>query len=1149
MDEEQILIDLGPEILSGNAALWLGPSWQLPKTEIATRLASISWLAVWSESKNSDLASLLRETWSSNDRLKRRVVVEVPGRIADTLGSYFALSEVCPIFYLQGREDSWDTLPAREKRRARDEQVDVITKLRNATLVLVGFSRAEEIVTIIRDELPLGNTALRFIVIGLPAAEREVLSHNLSIAGPAERTTLHLVSEDLTTFVAALDHLFVSRPPRVRAIRAGKTEIDLSPVLEREHPIDQDFFVLTTEVLRAPEKVEDRATLAENLVAGRTAPWRAFAHDVQWKRDPRFSSDTVKFLRDVLRSASPVVTCVNMAAEPGSGLTTFLMEVAFRLAQSGYPTLVAKPGLTRINYDLLRTFLEHLSALQSETTPAVLVFDDSERSFDAPTGIQEMVQRLAKDGRRVLVVRGVVVRVGEALNREIRQSKGILSGRESDRLREDWISNPLRASLSPGEQESLVDWAVTYWQIPRSVLQHAIVTWGADWTAESDPPPLLVCLYFLLHDQLRSATNLGQHLFTRLEPLLQESKLPQDDSQTTGDTGALSGAALAEAAASLQRHFRSGLGHTETFGTDFGRYEAATLCVALAVLGALRIPAPRPVLSAITDLSAAQLNAILIALERIDLVRTSIDSAVEHGSAHLARLAYYTDVERVGLRHPTFGRLLLEWLLGSHGTEQMNLFSCNLLKKLTERIGDRNLPAYPIQLLTPLLQQVKLSQATLSFVEEICVRFLRLQRVRGSHYHQWQWSETDTVLDVVSSIPEAVARQSSVILHTRAITRYKSCRPSLNLDECRQRYELASEDLRLALDRSRKVPNGERPEYVITSHGLLYQGWARQERDRGAPARVTELRLLARQYLRDALRVGGDRENPYAAFGLAGLLIEDCEQRNVTTDEELANSLSEALDLLQIEPEPTFEVEWTELRQRALALLSSNTVDAVINNLKLADDELGVALEALRILGGIIPVETTTHNSDQIDRAWRILSDSGLEFKKSSQLATLLRYALFSVMPKRASEPAYEERFRLIEKLEGSRYLERPLWLFDYAMLAVQSGRVKIGLEAFRRLRRGGKFLEVPLERSRLLANPDKPTEVRIVRFQVVRTDDQEDKGWARVVDPAGFPDPVPFPPRLFLAAGSPTASGATLIGRLRIRPAGPIAEPMRPAG
>ena len=169
-----------------------------------------------------------------------------------------------------------------------------------------------------------------------------------------------------------------------------------------------------------------------DLVSGRAPPWRAFANDVQWKRDPRFISSVLASLRDALKGSAPAVTCVNLGAESGSGLTTFLMEVAFRLAQSGYPTLIAKPELRRIDYELLRTFLEHLSVGQSEVTPAVLVFDDSERGLDAPTGIQDTVLRLAKDGRHVLIFRGAIIRAGEEVTRDLQQSKAILLVRESE---------------------------------------------------------------------------------------------------------------------------------------------------------------------------------------------------------------------------------------------------------------------------------------------------------------------------------------------------------------------------------------------------------------------------------------------------------------------------------------------------------------------------------------------------------------------------------------------------------------------------------------------------------------------------------------------------------------------------------------------
>src|SRR5438876_8776024 len=57
MQDDQLLADIGPEVLNGNAALWLGPAWQILETNIAMRMSGLSWLAIWSESNGAEFAS------------------------------------------------------------------------------------------------------------------------------------------------------------------------------------------------------------------------------------------------------------------------------------------------------------------------------------------------------------------------------------------------------------------------------------------------------------------------------------------------------------------------------------------------------------------------------------------------------------------------------------------------------------------------------------------------------------------------------------------------------------------------------------------------------------------------------------------------------------------------------------------------------------------------------------------------------------------------------------------------------------------------------------------------------------------------------------------------------------------------------------
>lgn len=1139
-DNADFLVEAGSEVLRGNVALWLGPDWQPPGAAAATRLARISWLAVWSESTDSTLASALSSVWPTDAMLGRRVPVEVPGRLSETLGSYFALSEICPIFYLSGRADSGPTLLPRDRRRARDEQIDVVGRLNGSVVLLAGFSTAAQIIDFIRDELPA--VAVRLVVVGLPDDEIDALAAH----APPSAALLGADRRDLTSFLDALEHTFRPSAAKPRTIRVGSQEVDLGPLFEREHPIDQDFLIVTTEETRPPGPDENRDVLLDDLVAGRALPWRAFAHNLHWHRDVNYFTSCLGAARDAARTGSASVACLNVCGEAGSGLTTLMLELGFRLSLDGLPVLVVKPSVTRPDYDTLRVYLEYVSQAQSHPVPAVLVYDDSDVGFDERKGTSDLLTRLASDGRHVLMLRSVAITAGAQIDTRFQREKSLFR-KTNAKVSERWLSAPLRASLTVDEQASLVEWAASHWSVDKSTFSRAVQTWGADWPAGDEPPPLLVCLYSLLRDHVTSSVDFGRHLFGHLRHLfIERVQSPDDPGAVAGrNQGALSGDRLANAVALLQQHFRRGgaSGSAASRASSLARHEAASLCVSLAALGCLRVPATRAILESVAGLSSSQIHRGMIALEQTDLVRLSIDGSSANDG--LARRAYYTDVEVVGFRHPVMARLLLDWVLLAASSEEAELLACAVLREIVEEYGEVRLPAYPIRLLKPLFRRLKPTPGASDFVEVVSTRFLRLQKLRGSDYHRWQWTAQPELLDVLGSLPEVVARQSAAVLHTRGITRYKSCGPTLPLAECRRRYEQAEADLRLALERAREAPDGERPVNIVTSQGLMYQGWARQELDRGSVIRAGELRETARQCLREGLRLSGDRDNPYAAYGLAALLVEECERESAAPTEAFAGRLAEALDLLQMEPEDTFEVEWLELKQKAIELLGGTAADSVIASLRSQGDELGLALEVLRVVGGEVPVDASAVDLEQLRQASELL-DAGLpRTAKTSPLVALLRYAVSTLILLDSGDPQFGRRHELIRALEGTRYLERPIWLFDYAMLSLQVGSTRTGLDAFRRLRAGGRFLDVPLERARFLSDPDRSDAPRTVRLRVVRLDG--DKGWARVTDPNGFTEPVPFAAKVFRAVGSPTSVGATMVGRLRIRPSGPSAEPLAP--
>ena len=66
-------------------------------------------------------------------------MIEVPDRIEDVLGKHFSVADVCPHFYLNGRNNGDDLLSVRLRRISRDEKVQQLARLKTSVLVLAGY--------------------------------------------------------------------------------------------------------------------------------------------------------------------------------------------------------------------------------------------------------------------------------------------------------------------------------------------------------------------------------------------------------------------------------------------------------------------------------------------------------------------------------------------------------------------------------------------------------------------------------------------------------------------------------------------------------------------------------------------------------------------------------------------------------------------------------------------------------------------------------------------------------------------------------------------------------------------------------------------------------------------------------------------------
>ena len=1129
------LTDLGLALARGDAAVWVGSEWMPPAApDDLERLTRVSWLGVWSEAQDVEFAAALsRQMREQGDR---RLLVEVPNRIDDALAEYYKLAEVCPYFYLNGRAGGGETLSQRQRVRSRGDKIAELKRLGPAVLVVVGYQTAAPLAQLLGEEITEDAPDLRVVfVAGMEPEELERLRSALPNAWADRLRGEALELLPLLRAIESRRHRQAEGP----ALRIGSNLVPLQSLLRTEPPIDQDYLLLTVDVVRDPEPEEDSAQLLRDLLAGRE-PWRALAHNLAWQRpNTHTHREKVRQSLQRFRFSDRRVQVLEIPAETGSGLTLLLQQIGFEAALAGHPTLIHRPRDEPFDYNAIRRFLTDLYqateiARSDLDVPAVLIFDAPSVEADALQHLYDLPERLSRDDRRVLMIRALPVR-GSADNRPHPSHGPRSSPTRVERL------DTLRTVITPAEQESLAGWALS-----RGAFSASAVDSIRNWDRTPHSLPLMIALYYILTEDLRSAAGFGRHLLNGFRRLLPAETVPEG---LAASDGVLSGEQLRAAVRALE----IGLGRGAAQTLPPTRDELAAVFSTLAVLGCLRLEVSRSLLADMAGVARERAYAVVALLERADLVTTGLpfetSAEVERVDRPRAPVAYYTAREAVGLRHPAYGRLALEWLTSPNGLEDRDAVARDgLTHQILDRMSaDGHLDEYPLSLLEPLLARLDKPRNPdhVRFVAYLALRYLRLPKkheTRRSGLAAWQWQHVGLLLDVLSWLNPQVVRASAITLHSRGITRYKDARR-------REDYEEAERDFLTAIDLARRTQQ-EHPGNIITSLGLLYRGWARWEREQrehGSPDRFREIDRKTEQTLREALRERPD--NSFAAFGLASYLV-DCymEPDRGIEDEQRARALAEAIELLQLKPEANFADEWEELYGRAGGLLCDEDAERLINSLIEQGDEFGCALKALRCLKGYIPTEPTEEPSElrQIREAAEVLrqGEQGGPVKPSP-LADLLRYVVFSADgEERKQHPAFQARFELLQRLVGTIYLERPLWLYDYAALAFQVGQYQHAANAFARLRRGQRFFEVSKDRSQFWTHSPDSHAARPVLLRVISAGQGDERGWGRIDNPAGYREPVPFLVRAFTSRGKTTRPGAVVRCYIRLNPAGPYAEP-----
>jgi hypothetical protein len=1142
--------EIGLALARGNVALWLGIDWESPSgPEDRDYLRRVDWLGIWSEARRIGFTEVTggQSTATSSGRM----IVEVPNRIDDILGEHFSIAEVCPHFYLNGKGDKPDSLSDRQRRRSRDAKIEQLTRLRSTVLLIAGVTdpqaAREALLRDIYETLP---DAPLIVLIGVPDPIKDTI-----VAGFPNPLADKIVSVEFS-LVELLKKVKERRQrlPERPSIRIGTLSVPLVGFLRSEPPLDQDFIIVTEQHVREAEPDEPEDRLLVELLSGTQPPWRAMAHNIQWDRALPHRDEVRRQLHRLERGG-PQVVCLNIPASPGAGLTVLLQEIAFDCGRAHFPTFIHRADNGMFNYDVLRTFLTdvyvqtgHANELQH--VPAVLIFDAHSVEADTQGILQALPNRLARDGRRALIIRGIAVRGVADLNVDFKKLHEVRPRKDS--IHEDWLPF-ISSSLDSSQQSSLLEWA----QLRFERLGQAMPPQSAhliyNWDQQQPDVPLLICLYSILKGELRDAARLGRHLIQRLRNNLELSGVASPAMPPAGSEP-LSGVVLQEAIARLRVTFGRLAKDDYTPSVD----DVASTFIVLAAFGCLRIKSPRNVLSDVARVDRNTVHRTIALLEKCDLASTDLphdaDPRAVRTDTPLAPAAFYTVDESVGLRHPAYGRLIFDWLSQPDAADDLRFLNAGGLtgEVLAGLDQTATIDDYPLGLLRPIFQSLKPNQAHVRFAEDLSMRYLRLQK--GRHHEAltaWQWSNYDLIIRAFSWLPEQVVRQSASILHSRGITSYKTCRLNVSLADCRKRYQAAEADFGRAIDLARKG-GSERPVNILTSLGLLYLGWADRERAEGNEAEWRALDRKVEDTLRGALQEHPS-DNPFAVFGLARYLVSRYQRirqtasANASALSGAAQDLAEAVELLQGEPESYFEDEWDRLWTEVVGLLTDADAESLIEILRSRRDELAYALAALRALTGWIPTGPTNEPAEvgDIRRAAEILHQaSTTQLDKRCNLAQLLRYAVFSADPDRFLQPAFQTRYDLIAPLIGSRYLDQPVWLFDYAMLAFQVGQYAEGADAFSRLRKGQRFFEVSRDRGcPLTESPDSPNP-RKVSLRVVSTEGSDAKGWGRVEYPIRFRDPVPFSVRAFTSRNKRVNVGTTVMCFIRLNPAGPFAEP-----
>jgi hypothetical protein len=326
-----------------DVALWIGALPQDLNRQTLLRFLGLPWKLVLSEAYDAALFADLQSASSIDDPLTRRrgyiqLIDSDPARIE-------LPDRSLPVYLIGGRSSA----PGQSEFADQLRRMTMLDSLsRSAPRELLILAGAGD--PIPKDFQLIWNSGFRcnVTVVSAEPDSRLILQGWVDASDGFAAATLVRLSPAAASaqIVEEYDSIYPEERHviRLRDVRGELHKVDVTTLDEPERPVLGNYSLIEERDLRVLTPEELGRDDFMGFFRDPTYSWRPYAAGLPWIRNPDMEKDLLRFLRriDITGPDENVVTFI--ASQSGAGGTTLARALAWKCAELGYPTLVAKPA-------------------------------------------------------------------------------------------------------------------------------------------------------------------------------------------------------------------------------------------------------------------------------------------------------------------------------------------------------------------------------------------------------------------------------------------------------------------------------------------------------------------------------------------------------------------------------------------------------------------------------------------------------------------------------------------------------------------------------------------------------------------------------------------------------------------------------------